>query len=634
MRLRPFVLFVLALAASAAGPLAPARAANRVFSDTEFDEADWTKVVSGYNDSGQSDGFVTHTATGGDPGAYFAVQTLLGPAGAQPASVYAGFMRNGATYDPSTDGAIGTIDWDETAKNFSTGGPGQRAGPALVQGGVLYVGEFTSSPIFVPELVWTVKSRHGLTAADFTIPGTNTHPDFSASGAPITFGFFRANSGLTFQGTTYGPVVGIDNWRIEIDPAPSLVGSDEIRAETSVTRTPLDGADVTATDEEHRAPLHLADQADAASSVLVAQGGSASSEARASYAGGLGARSVVQGAVPAAATFAQTLTTTGRASHRRKIVATAQAPQTTVAIQAANFLEGEFRVRSTIASNPAAPRGSELETTLVAQILLHRTTGTTEVYRGTLTAQFASAGSNPVVIVIGTPQLAGSVSYPSSSPTGAFATVNYVEILGTIATVTAGEEFAVEYVLTTTARATQAAASWMAAADFYDTFVPTISTDTPGATLTDVHGEATGGLEGAALAGRQTLRVAKTVASKRDAAWTLVILGSKWFAEGDGGISARGTLAPKGKSGRVVALSPDAATIADVSERLAAEVRAAGADPGALAVVSKKQPLAKLKYDRTFGRVKLTWKLPLATTGDGPKRRGLWRVVLSGAVGG
>jgi hypothetical protein len=74
----------------------------------------------------------------------------------------------------------------------------------------------------------------GLTATDFglvavtqsTIFDDTQHPDFSAGGAPIQFGFFRAN-GTGVNGGAYTLAAGIDNWQTTIvaaEPASSRVG--------------------------------------------------------------------------------------------------------------------------------------------------------------------------------------------------------------------------------------------------------------------------------------------------------------------------------------------------------------------------------------------------------------------------
>ena len=62
-----------------------------------------------------------------------------------------------------------------------------------------------------------------MTAADFglvnvtpfTIFDNTQHPNFSAGGAPIQFGFFRAN-GTSLNGPAYTLAAGIDNWQVTV----------------------------------------------------------------------------------------------------------------------------------------------------------------------------------------------------------------------------------------------------------------------------------------------------------------------------------------------------------------------------------------------------------------------------------
>src|SRR6185436_9991320 len=93
-------------------------------------------------------------------------------------------IYNQFTYDPSVDGAIGSLDYSEDAAcTAGCFGDGQSTGPALLQGGNLYI----LIPVVVtgPSSTWTSHALNGLTAADFglvnvtptTIVDPTQHPN-------------------------------------------------------------------------------------------------------------------------------------------------------------------------------------------------------------------------------------------------------------------------------------------------------------------------------------------------------------------------------------------------------------------------------------------------------------------------
>jgi hypothetical protein len=197
---------------------APASAAVTV-SDGTFLDVNWnlTQFLAG------SGGSVTggQVLAGGNPGAFRNVTDALtgGSAGlVLGTSIYTPF-----TYSPGVSGAIATINYTEDAA--CTGGcfgQGQSTGPALLQGGKFYILS-SSSVITGPSAVWTTHALNNLTALDFgrvnvtttTLFDNTQHPDFSANGAPIQFGYFRANS---TGSVAYTLTAGIDNWQFSIAP--------------------------------------------------------------------------------------------------------------------------------------------------------------------------------------------------------------------------------------------------------------------------------------------------------------------------------------------------------------------------------------------------------------------------------
>jgi hypothetical protein len=104
----------------------------------------------------------------------------------------------GDSYDPAVQGAIRAIDYAEAgiilsfpfAEAFST------TQPVVAQGGRIYrSSKFLRFIAQNSSHAWETKSLSQLTAADFIAVGGSEedHPDFSAGGGPIQFGFTRSN---------------------------------------------------------------------------------------------------------------------------------------------------------------------------------------------------------------------------------------------------------------------------------------------------------------------------------------------------------------------------------------------------------------------------------------------------------
>jgi hypothetical protein len=206
------LLLVLAARADAAPP----------FTDGAFVPTNWEVVVFSFKFSGgpHPGGTVTATQeTGGYPGTMRRVANSIvaAPAADDYSSTWGVHLRSGAVWDPMTQGPIATLDYDEDASLFAPSGDGQLTGLALLQDGVVYV-----YPVGVtPDVAWTHKSKAGITAANlYELNNTgqvfSSHPDFSASGDQIQFGFLRANrNGL--GGSAYTLAGAIDNWSVRVN---------------------------------------------------------------------------------------------------------------------------------------------------------------------------------------------------------------------------------------------------------------------------------------------------------------------------------------------------------------------------------------------------------------------------------
>jgi hypothetical protein len=207
--------------------LVPSHAAAQTVSDSTFLDANWTGTQFVAGNGGTSTGI--QVAAGGNPGSYRNVTDALNaaPVGSQTI-VLSTHIYTPFTYDPSVAGAIGSLSYAEDAAcTAGCFGQGQSTGPALTQGGNLYILS-SSSVITGPGLAWLPHPLNSLTAADFglvnvtptTLFDNTQHPNFSAGGAPIQFGFFRAN-GTGVNGGAYTLAAGIDNWQITLAAAPA-----------------------------------------------------------------------------------------------------------------------------------------------------------------------------------------------------------------------------------------------------------------------------------------------------------------------------------------------------------------------------------------------------------------------------
>lgn len=188
-------------------------AKNVQFSDSIFNNADWqTEMVTSGN-GGTVSAIQSHAA--GNVGSFREItNTVYKSSGSVKSNVLGLHWQAGAIYDPHTQGAIVAIHYSEDAILIQGFGEGQAGGLALRQNQQVYL---PVSRLITPEFAWTSKELHDLQAQDFVLIGTtDQHPDFSATGAPIQFGFFRAN---TTTNDEYSITSGIDNWFVSINPA-------------------------------------------------------------------------------------------------------------------------------------------------------------------------------------------------------------------------------------------------------------------------------------------------------------------------------------------------------------------------------------------------------------------------------
>ncbi|MGH9672571.1 MAG: BACON domain-containing protein, partial [Bryobacteraceae bacterium] len=188
-----------------------------VLQDSDFALASWTATKVTDTTPGAVSTFVVEQRQGGMPGAFRFLRQNFG----------VGFMRvaharTGAVYDPRRSGAIASIDYSFDGNLL---GPIPTRAVAysilLVQNGTHY--ETTNH--IVTGGGWTRYTGRNLIAADFArVAGTGPQtPDFSATGAPIQFGYLTANSSATVAGFTDS---GIDNLSISVASFTQFPGAN------------------------------------------------------------------------------------------------------------------------------------------------------------------------------------------------------------------------------------------------------------------------------------------------------------------------------------------------------------------------------------------------------------------------
>lgn len=207
--MRTLVLVAILMAAAAV----PSRA-DVTLSDGNYAVVDWTmSIVAASGGAAQT---TTLSTIGGNPGAYRKTVLVL-PAGASMTTAH---LYQGGSYNPAVDGAIYQLDYDEDQIQETPPFPGSfiEATPLLEQGGVLYVGP----DITFTNTAWGALVRDNLVALDFTSAG-NAHPDFSAAGGVVHFGYVRSNTNFTGLAANFRS--GIDNWSVHVRSGVLGVGS-------------------------------------------------------------------------------------------------------------------------------------------------------------------------------------------------------------------------------------------------------------------------------------------------------------------------------------------------------------------------------------------------------------------------
>ncbi len=124
-------------------------------------------------------------------------------------------------YDPVLSGAVASLDYSMNRRlHGEWDDPLAQDGLGVFQGGVAYL----SGPEVPPATgLWVPVDRNGLTAVTFTSEAA-THPDFSATGQPLTFGYFRY---VTVPAGVVTASYGLDDWKVTVHPVAADAGGAE-----------------------------------------------------------------------------------------------------------------------------------------------------------------------------------------------------------------------------------------------------------------------------------------------------------------------------------------------------------------------------------------------------------------------
>lgn len=195
------------------------------FTDGTFSTSNWTYATYCTAPSLMSI-VIQQVASGGNPGAY--VQTVVTDSGIGMRTTYRSFgsaLNSNATWDPSTQGAIGSLDLSMDGLHPDTS-QDPKVFMMLKQGTKYYI-----DPGYVwisPSFVWIsgALSQTGVTASTFIeidVSGgslawnLSSHPDFSATGGPITFGIARWCQHLFSTGASDLGEEDVDNWSVTLN---------------------------------------------------------------------------------------------------------------------------------------------------------------------------------------------------------------------------------------------------------------------------------------------------------------------------------------------------------------------------------------------------------------------------------
>lgn len=186
-----------------------------IFHDGTFTGNPWTSTKVLDTSPGQVNTFSVATPpTGGSPGDYREVTHSF-----SQSDIGVAHLESNWIHDPGVE-PVYTIDYRYYASHLTESfGGGVAYSLLLEQGAGLYAGPVDA----VALAAWTYFARSLLTANDFTlVAGTGPpHPNFSATGAPLTLGYYTSNAALGMNPEV--KVSGIDELLITVRTSPECV---------------------------------------------------------------------------------------------------------------------------------------------------------------------------------------------------------------------------------------------------------------------------------------------------------------------------------------------------------------------------------------------------------------------------
>lgn len=192
-----------------------------IFQDSVFNNGDWTTQIIPRGPDGTSSGTamqVDDVGNPGNPGQFRQVSSQRDPDTAGLDNSVGVWSFFNTSYDLSALGAITSIDTTIDYKQFNLGSLGS-INAAVMQGGTVYL---SFERFITPVSDWT--SIDTLTDGDWTglvqnsffdPDNISSRPDFSSSGAPISFGWVYIIS--TPSENPVSRTTGFDNWSVTIN---------------------------------------------------------------------------------------------------------------------------------------------------------------------------------------------------------------------------------------------------------------------------------------------------------------------------------------------------------------------------------------------------------------------------------
>lgn len=184
--------------------------AQVTFSDGTFAASNWPVETIGGGSA-----VSTQVTSGGNPGAFRRVAQTVN-AGSTVYIVHRFGNTTTTRYVPATQGAIGSVDFSIDYRIFDGVGQGQAFYLMAKQGNEDFI---AGGAVTGLSTAWQSYAINGVLPTDFsciTNPGLSV--DFSATGAPIRFGFVTANSST---GAGYSITADYDNFFVRANPVPA-----------------------------------------------------------------------------------------------------------------------------------------------------------------------------------------------------------------------------------------------------------------------------------------------------------------------------------------------------------------------------------------------------------------------------